>query len=457
MRKIYTLFCVSLLFFASCDKLVEVDAPNDQIGTTQVFEDLNTANAALASLYANLRDYSIISGTINGAGALLSIYTDDLDWYSADQNDQNSYWDIYQNQQTETNTVILSLWKEAFTEIYYANSIIYGTENSTSLTEVNKNQIKGEALLIRSLIYFYLEQIFGDTPYTTSLNYEYNRSISKMNSSALLEQLETDLTESASLLKDDYRDSERIYPNRKVAQLLLAKIYLTEYKYIEAGKMADSVLQSSLYEFQPNINEVFHKSGKHILWQLKPEYSGDGTQEVESYYFSNSIPNLCAITQDLANSFEDSDLRKQNWITKVTYNNSSWYRVFKYKIRSSSNTDEYSIIFRLEEAYFIKAEALAKQNRYTEALPYLNATRVRAGLTAFSSLSGDNFNNELLAEMRREFFTEHGHRFLDLKRWGKLSELSTVKSNWADYQQVWPIPQSEILLNYNLKPQNTGY
>ena len=453
MRKIYTLFCVGLLFIASCEELIEIDTPNDQLGTVQVFEDLNTANAALTGLYAYLRDYSVISGIVSGVGALLGSYADDLDCYIIDQ---NRYMDIYQNQQLETNSAILSLWKEAYKEIYCTNAIIYGAENSTSLSDTDKSRIKGEALLIRSLIYFYLQQLFDEIPYTTSLDYEYNRNLSKTGASALLGQLESDLTEATSLLTDDYRDAERIYPNLKVAQLLLARIYLTEQKYEQAEKLADSILQSPLYEFQSNINEVFHKSGRHILWQLKPEKSEDATKEVEAYFSTTTPNNRHAITLDLVNSFEDSDLRKQNWIIKIMYNNSSWYRVYKYKNRSP-NTNEYSIIFRLAEVYFIMAEALAKQNRINEALPYLNATRIRAGLTPFTSLSGENFNNELLAEMRHEFFAEFGHRFIDLKRWNKLSVLSAVKSNWVDYKKAWPIPQSELLLNPNLYPQNTGY
>ena len=103
------------------------------------------------------------------------------------------------------------------------------------------------------------------------------------------------------------------------------------------------------------------------------------------------------------------------------------------------------------------AEALIRQNRQNEASPYLNAIRERAGLTALTSSSGEDFINELLAEKRREFFTEFGHRFLDLKRTGYLNELRAVKTNWEDYMQVWPLPQNELLLNPNLNPQNTGY
>ncbi len=456
MRKLYILISLGLLFLTACENLVHVDYPANQIGTTQVFEDIQTANAALGALYTSLRDQSFITGgSYFGADALLGSYTDDLDCY---QYDQNGVVDIYQNQQLETNSTISTIWKRAYEQIYYANSIIQGTEHSTALTESEKNRIKGEALLIRSLIYFYQQQIFGDIPYTTSLDYEYNRTISKTEASVIMEQLKVDVTEAADLLEDNYRDAERIYPNRKAAQLLLTRILLLLNEWSLAEQIAESILTSPLYQFQPDINEVFHKSGSNILWQLKPEHDGDAAGEAPFYYFTNSTPNSYVLTQNLVNVFDEDDLRRQNWMVPVTFEEQTWYRPNKYKnYINGSNSDEYSIVFRLEEVYFIIAEALAKQGRFDEALPWLNATRERSGLTALTSLSGENFMSELLAEKRREFFAEAGLRFLDLKRMGRLDVLSSVKPNWEDYMQVWPLPQSEMLLNPNLAPQNTGY
>lgn len=456
MRKLYILFCLGLLLLAACENLIKVDYPADQIGTTQVFEDVQTANAALGALYTSLRDQSFITGgSYYGADALLGSYTDDLDCY---QYDQNGVVDIYQNQQLETNNTISTIWQRAYEQIYYANSIIQGAEHSTALSDAEKNRVKGEALLIRSLIYFYQQQIFGDIPYTISLDYEYNRTISKTEASVLLELLEADVRDAADLLEEDYRDAERIYPNRKAAQLLLARILLLRNELTLAEQIAESILTSPLYQFQPEINEVFHKSGSHILWQLKPEHDGDSAGEAPFYYFTNSAPNSYVLTQNLVNIFDEDDLRRQNWMVPVTFEEQTWYRPYKYKnYTNGSNSDEYSIVFRLEEVYFIMAEALAKQSRYDEALPYLNATRERAGLTALTSLSGEDFISELLAEKRREFFAESGLRFLDLKRMGRLNELSSVKPNWEDYMQVWPLPQNEMLLNPNLAPQNTGY
>ncbi len=453
--KIYFLSLLGVLLFVSCENLVEVDYPANQIGAEQVFEDLQTAHAALAGLYAGLRDQSLITGgSYYGAGALLGAYADDLDCYYYDQ---NGVVDISNNQQQKTNSNIETIWNTAYQQVYYANSIIYGAEHSTALADGDKTRIKGEALFVRSLLYFYLQQLFGDIPYTASLDYEYNSKLSKTGAAAVLEQLEHDLTEAISLLTDDYRDTERIYPNRKAAQLLLARIYLLQQEWPLAEQAAKSILQSPLYQFQPDLDEVFHSPGTHILWQLKPQNSGDAATEASFYYFTGSTPNSYVLSQNLLNTFAENDLRKTHWMALETFEGQEWYRPCKYKNLPGDNTDEYSVVFRLEEVYFMMAEALARQNRFEEALPYLDATRQRAGLTALASLTGEAFNSELLAEKRREFFAESGLRFLDLKRWGRLSDLSAVKPNWQDYKQVWPLPQKELLLNANLSPQNPGY
>jgi hypothetical protein len=103
-------------------------------------------------------------------------------------------------------------------------------------------------------------------------------------------------------------------------------------------------------------------------------------------------------------------------------------------------------------------EALAYQNRTAEAVHYLNLIRHRAGLLPLpETLSKEEFINEMLSESRREFFTEGGHRFFDLKRNNKLHILKMVKPNWEDKHALLPIPEGEILLNPNLLPQNNGY
>lgn len=448
-----------IIFFAalqlacnSCEKMIEVDMPDNQINTEQVFQDVQTANAALAGLYAGLWDNSPISG--DQSGKLLGSYTDDLTSFAV--TGTNGVYDVYINQQVDTNTAVYSYWASAYKHIYAANSIIYGVENST-IASTEKYRIKGEVLLVRSIMYFYLQQIFGDIPFVTSTDYQINQTLSKTSSSEVLAKLENDLGQAINLLTDDYRNAERIYPNRKVAQLMLAKVFMTENKYSEAENILRNIIQSPLYQFENDITKVFTKSGKHILWQLKPKNSGDPTKEIILYYFANSLPNNYAVSPNLWSSFTGTDLRKTNWISPVTVNGNTWYRVDKYKNRTT-NTTEYSVIFRLEEVYLLLAESLVQQNKLQEALPYINATRQRAGLMLLTNgLSKVQLLDEILLERRKEFFAEMGHRFLDLKRLNSLQTLLPVKQNWKDFHGLWPIPQKELLMNQNLNPQNPGY
>lgn len=436
----------------SCEKLIEVDVPDNQIPSVEVFENVQTADAALAALYAGLRDKSPIAGS--SSGALLGTYTDDLDFYASAGS--NGTFDLYKNQHITTNTDISSYWSDAYGQIYLANSIIEGVGKSSSLSMPDKSRIKGEALLMRSVIFFYLWQVFGDIPYPVTTNYQVNQSISKTSALEVVTKLENDLNEVIGLLKDEYRNTERIYPNKKVAQLMLAKIFMQQKQWVEAEVILKSIVQSPLYEFQNDIGAVFTKSGRHILWQLKPK-PGFPTSESMAYYFTGAAPSSYALTQNLVNSFWGNDLRKSKWMASVTVGLNTWYRSDKYRNRSNDLT-EYSIVFRLEEVYLLLAESMAQQNKITEALPYVNATRQRAELTPLtSSLTKEALLSEILLEDRREFFTEMGHRFLDLKRMDHLSDLVTVKPNWKEYHRLWPIPQQELLLNSNLNPQNTGY
>lgn len=452
-----TIIIIIILFLTkiciSCEKLVETEIPNNQIVTNQVFEDVQTANSALAGLYGGLWNSSPLAG--DQAGQLLGSYTDDLDCYATSAT--NGAFDIYRNQQIDNNSSIYTYWSTAYQNIYAANAIIEGVDKSTALTVAQKAQIKGEALLARSMMLFYLQQVFGDIPYPLTTNYQVNQTLSKTPSLEVLARLEDDFNLSADLLTEEYRNPERIFPNRKTAQLMLAKVYMLQNRWVEAEQVLKQILQSPLYQFQTDITKVFTKSGSHILWQLKPRNNGDATKESLTYYFTGGAPSNYALSPNLISAFPAGDLRRQNWTASVSFNGNIWYRADKYKIRSN-NTTEYSIVLRLEEVYLSLAEALAKQNKISEALPYINATRQRAGLPLLNGqFAVETLMDEILLENRREFFTEMGHRFLDLKRTNRLGTLVPTKPNWKPNHVVWPLPQKELLLNANLNPQNSGY
>lgn len=452
MKKLYFILFVSTTFLNSCESYIDVDTPTNQISTEIVFESEGTANAAIADIYASLRNSSLIAGGSDGLGAILGIYTDELDNYFLDN---NGYIPIYNHQVSSTNTILSKVWTTSYQQIYALNLLLEGLNNSTTLKDSFKHKLKGEALVLRSILYFYLNQLFGDIPYTISTDYELNSTLTRTNSKLLLDHLKLDLKIASELLNDNYSHAERIYPNKKVADIMLCKIYLLEGSWSLAENLSKEIMSSSNYTFEDDIERVFKKQGQHIIWQLKPQNSGDATKEAILYYFNNSVPKTFALSNKLISSFEDGDLRKRNWISSVNYSNEVYYRSSKYKNHSNStNTDEYSIIFRLEEVYLLLAEALNYQNKTDEAVYYINKIRNRAGLSLIkSNITKEDCTEYILIEKRHEFFCEFGQRFMDLKRNNRLHYLE----NWNSHYKYFPIPERELSINPNLNPQNHGY
>lgn len=451
----FGLSALVLYMVQSCDRLLDVQPPIDQISSDQIFSSVNTADAALSNLYTEIQSNSLISGGPSGTGALLGAYSDELINHNVFT--QNADSDLYHNVQGSSNSTVKKVWTNAYSEIYAANAIIEGVEKSTALSENDRKRVRGEALFLRSLVYFYLTQMFGDLPYVTSTDYILNQSLAKTPVAELLVMIQNDLYEAKSDLSDDYRNPERIYPNRKTAELLLATLLTTRKQYAEAETLLMGIVNSPLYSWQPDLEKTFKKQGRHILWQLKPLKPNDATGEALLYYFESAAPTTYSLTESLVADFETADLRKQLWIKAKTINGKQYYRANKYS-KLSPNNEEYSVAFRLEEAYLLLAEALAEQGKISAALPYLNAVRQKAGLGDVpATVTKEILLDAIVNENKKEFFTEKGIRFFTLKRAEKLSGLTLYKPNWKEYHKVWPLPFSELILNIHLNPQNNGY
>lgn len=457
MKKLYiykfSLVLVILNLVTSCEDLIEIDLPDNQTNTEDVYKDITTTRAALSHLYSNLREGSLFRGNRNGLGYDFGKYTDEL--IAFNQNDA-----LFENMISPINSPTNLYWSQAYTNLYAINAFIEGLSESTFIEESIKNPLLGEAYFLRGLYYHYLTQLYEDIPYVTSTDYKINTSIKKTPYQEVLNLVEADLKTALEFIPPDYRNAERLYPNQGVVELLLAKNYLLQKRYDLAELYANKVLNNPLYHLELDINKVFKKNASSTLWQLSPATIGSpntATYEASTYIFTSLPPVDVTLSQGLLNTFEPQDLRLQFWTKEVTNGVDSYWHAYKYK-NSSNNTDEYSIVFRLEEAYFTLAESLAYQERVPEAVTVLNQIRTKRGLTALpTALNQMDFITELVAEYQREFFTEHGHRFFDLKRNNRLDDLKLTKPNWEDIHQLLPIPESEIVMNPNLKPQNHGY
>ncbi len=166
----------------------------------------------------------------------------------------------------------------------------------------------------------------------------------------------------------------------------------------------------------------------------------------------SSDPTFSSVPKSLYDLFEPTDARKTNWIKPVTGVSNLFYCPYKYKIQNGGNPfNEYSMVLRLAEQYLIRAEARARQNKMEEALDDLNMVHTRAGLTEININDPQELSDAIILERRKELFVEWGHRWLDLKRTGLVNNImSAIKPGWSLNDTIYPIPQSETLINPKL-------
>lgn len=456
-NKMSIFYLLGLLFvMEGCENFVEVDLPSTQLTDVAVFEDTGTADAALTSIYTKMRDGVLVAGTGVGVSTLLGTYADELDYSSSANLPAQAF---YENSLLPTNLTLSSTWNGVYNLIYAANAVLAGVAASDSISIADKDRLMGEAYFVRAYLHFYLVNLYGEVPYVVSTDYKINAVISKMSVANVYAAITIDLQHAVSLLPEDYISAERVRPNRGTAYSLLARTKLYAGDWMEALAYSDLVIGSPLYTFVGDVNEVFLKSSTGTIWQLKPLFDGTNTLEAQNFIFLTAPPPAYSLRSDLVDEFELGDLRKTNWVGTVTDGSSTWYYPFKYKQNEATgSSEEYSILFRLEEQYLIRAEAKAQLNYLDGSKDDLNKIRNRAGLGNSTANTQEDLLAAILQERKMEFFSELGHRWFDLKRTGTAnSVLGAKKIGWDARDLLFPLPQSELLLNPNLLPQNAGY
>jgi len=437
----------------SCDNYVEVDRPNSQLTSSAVFEDMTTATAALSGLYAKMRTNGVLAGNSLGVTALVGMYADELDYF------QTGNVNFYNNTLVATESANATLWNTTYRQIYEANSIIEGVSNSTVLPVAGKNQLIGEALFLRAILHFYLVNLYGDVPYITTTDYIQNSQVSRTPTASVYTSIKADLEEAITLLPEAYITAERVRPNKFAAYALLARVCLFTGSYAEAANAASAVINSNTYVWETDLNKVFLKNSTTTIWQFNPAATGTNTSEGNLFIFVSGPPSNVALRTSFINSFEANDQRKVKWVKAVTNGTNTWYHAYKYKQQTTTAaSQEYSVVLRLAEQYLIRAEARARQGELTNAKTDLDLIRTTAGLPVSTATTQSQIITDVMNQRRFELFTEFGHRFFDLKRYGLVDAvLSVSKPGWNSTDSLWPIPATELTLNPNLNPQNSGY
>jgi hypothetical protein len=444
-----------MLLIISCKKFVEVPPPTYQLGGDEVFKSDATATSAVVGIYSEMMAGKYFSSS--STTLYTGMYADELTYYIPSDRDE-----FIASKLSEASHGILTsnFWAPAYRFIYTANLCIEKLNASKTISQNTKTILIGECKFIRAFCFFNLVNLFGDVPLTLTSDYRSNAKMPRTPSVQVYDQIISDLKEAESQLSNSYPTSEKIRPNKWTAGALLARVYLYNSRWADAEREASAVINSGGYSLVLNLNNVFLKNSSEAIWQLQVVNTSNNTWEGnEILPATTSSQPTYIVRSGLLDSFETNDQRKQTWVASRSYSGQAIYYPYKYKVYGNNvPVTEYYMVFRLAEMYLIRAEAKANLGDINGAKADLNIIRSRAGLANAIANDQSSLLNVIEKERRIELAFEWGHRWFDLKRWGRASNIldSLKPATWQNEHIVWPIPIDQIRANSSLK-QNPGY
>lgn len=494
--KLYSLLAigVSILSF-SCSKLLE-ENPKDQVFVENFFETENDAISSVNSIYAVLNSTSVgptFGGVYHSSyWVAMGLASDEMEnrlvgSVSLDELDNFDHKPV--------NSILKDFWSNAYKGVSNANFAIEGIPK-VNMDEALQMRLLGEARFLRGLLYLDLVRWYGDIPLILTFEGAElfpDRAPKEEVYAAIIEDL---LFAEANLPASYPAGDGKGRATSGAAKGLLAKTYLNMEDYTSCIQYCNDIIESGNYQLWPTFDEVFripNTNGIETLFNVGFGTANNSITFWEVGQFnvrllprelSSEIPGINAQgwqvpTQHLFDSFDDLDRRKKvTFISSVEQPNGGTLEIEPH-IRKywdeiteplGGNTENDFPYLRYADILLILAEAINEQSGgpNTEAYEAINTVRRRARfdgtqeqnvLPDLTNLNYEQFRDAILEERRKEFVAE-GHRWLDLVRFDKLTELVPLAKPGVQpqpFHRLFPIPQDEIDLNQNLLPQNPGY
>jgi hypothetical protein len=156
-------------------------------------------------------------------------------------------------------------WQVHYQAIADLNPAIKAIEEGrlTGVSDEVKNQLKAEALFLRSWNYFNLVRLYGDIPLILETTDLANAEITRIPVAEVYDKIVEDLLFAVQYLPDTWDTENMARPSSDVAKTLLAKVYITMAtapindvsKYADARDMAKQVMDGGRYSLVSPVEE----------------------------------------------------------------------------------------------------------------------------------------------------------------------------------------------------------
>jgi hypothetical protein len=459
--KIY-IYTIVAFIMGACDILDE--NPESFISSENFYKTRSDAITAVTAAYAANKTNGDTNRNFNILGDVTS---DDV----SPLLNNNDRVQLDQYTHTPQNSILRETWQNFYLGITRCNAVVERVP-LIQMDETLKGRLIAEAQFLRGFYYFHLVRLFGKVPLvlkeTTSLAGVVYPKREEVN--VVYQQIIKDFQDAESVLPISYTGADRGRATKGAAKAYLSLVYLTLKDYAKAAEKAKEVMAPEFgYGLWANLTDVFaipNEFGKEAIFdaQFISGPSGQGSNLIAFWAQENNTIagrgfGSFQPTEDIYNSFDPADKRLPVFFVKGTdgkYYCNKWIDADAVTANQSDNNFPH---IRFAEVLLIFAEATNEVSGPTEeAYNAVNAIRERAGLADLEGLTRDEFREAVLQERRLELCFE-GHRWYDLVRTGRLVSTLQAKgiTNVQEYHTVFPVPQIEIDLNQNLKPQNDGY
>ena len=453
---LYILAIIGVFYLSSCEDFIEIE----ERGKQNLDNYFQTEDECISFVNGVYKSFSTIEDWWQEWLRLANIMATDDAWMGNITQDNSHSFALAHYNVTASNApdALQNFYTYKYYNISAANIAIQNIPDAP-IGDNLKQRLIAESKFFRAFSYWELVQNFGDVVLilepkgTGSLNME------RSPKSEVYAQIIQDLKDAEAVLPTSYSSDNLGRVTKGACQALLARTYLFTGDYTNAYSYANTVIESSTYQLEPNfvdIWSVYNHNGMESIfeWQSNSNQSyaigsrfaiimaarGQTWDDPE-----NSMDGWgwCVPSSNLEQAYlsEGDDVRRQSTICRMgepvygdeeanpsydfSYSQNKSARVWRKFYtpiamrRALAREDQHVplpyIFLRLGEMYLTRAEAAFHLNNEDQALTDINTLRARVGLDPKTGLTGNNLLYAIWKERRLEMASE-GMRLYDLRR-----------------------------------------